>query len=276
MCKYHDSCLEPSVAARYLDTATTHGERFVLEASQQAQRFEVRDFDAILACSRLLTILGLAFYRNKRKEGVKLCDLGAWYWLHLLRGIKTVYEAIVESGVEIDPVMSMNMVPELPLQDELLYAMTISGMKRHHQSPYFPLISETRETRIQGLIAHLHMRRAAYNVEEWNDLLSAITNVERCTLYICEGEVRSLFRAICTWPGSITSGFKDMLLRNEHFALAIYAHWLMLMTLAADMWWVGDMGVAGIREIVTLCASSDPSLERVLEWPKKMLEIQIE
>ena len=263
------------MAQRYLDAAVSHGERFVMESSRQAHEFAVRDFDAILACSRLLTILGFGYYRKKRIDGVKLSDTGAWYWLHLLRGVKTVYDAIVESKVEIDPIMSINMTPEIPQQDSEWFTTATNSMKWHRQLSYYHLIANTRQDRIQDMKEHLDMRRAAYEVEEWNDLLSAINGLDRCTLYICTGEVRSLFRAICTWPGSVTSGFKDMLLRNDLFTLAIYAQWLMLMTLVKDLWFIGDMGTDGIREIVVLCVCSDSSLEKVLKWPKKMLEISM-
>ena len=104
---------------------------------------------------------------------------------------------------------------------------------------------------------------------------SAIVSLENVTSHICAGEVHSLFRAICTWPGKVSNGFLDLLLKNEPFALVVCAHWLMLVALAEHMWWFDDMGVAGIREVAAICSSEGPSMRKILEWPMKMLDTEM-
>lgn len=274
LCMYHDSLSEPLVARKYFEAAESNGKRFVAESRWQAQRFDALEFDSILACSRLLSVLGFAFYRSHRASGVNLSDAAAWTWLHLLRGVKTVYTAILESDAEIDPVMSINMTPEI-LRNEVSRGTPTNGMQWHRKLPYFVLLQNTREERFEGLVAELNTRKADFSEQKANDLFSAILSLEKVTSHICVGEVHSLFHAICTWPGDISNGFMDMLLRNEPFALGVYAHWLMILVLAKDMWWFGDMGVAGIRETVSICSDSDPGVEAVLEWPKKTLDAQM-
>ena len=69
----------------------------------------------------------------------------------------------------------------------------------------------------------------------------------------------------------MSSGFSNLLLKNEPLALVMYAHWLMLVVLARDMWWFDDMGIAGIREVASICSRDDPSLEGLLEWPLQLV-----
>ena len=262
------------MAKKYFEAAESNGERFVVETQQQARRFDAFDFDSILTCSRLITVLGLAFYRRNRANGVALSDTAAWTWLHLLRGVKTVYTAILETDVEIGHVMSADMEPEIP-QNEVSHSTPTTGMQWHRMLPYFPLVQNTREERFEGLAGALNTRKADYSNEEVKDLYAAILSLEKITRHICVGEVQNLFRAICSWPGDMSGGFVEMLLRNEPFALGVYAHWLMIVVLAKDMWWLGDMGVAGIREVVSICSNSDAGMEALLKWPKKMMDTQI-
>ena len=266
---HHDVISQPLLARQYFEAAESHGERFVMESKEQARRFDPQDFDSILACSRLLTVFGFAFYRTHRANGVALSDSAAWTWLHLLRGVKTVYTAIQESGSDIEPIMAINMRPEIPgtpgSQGQLH-----GGMRWHREHQHFNLVNETERERFQGLFAGLLSRKADFNQEELKDLHSAIATLEEVTRHVCTGEVSSLFRAMCTWPGSISTGFVGMLLNNEPFALVIYAHWLMLVVLGDQMWWFGDMGLAGVQEVLDICLG-DLRTEAMLRRPKEMI-----
>lgn len=268
---HYDSQSEPILAEKYLQAAESNGERFVAESTQQARRFEGNEFDSILACSRLLTLLGFAFYRSHRNNGIILGDAAAWRWLHLLRGVKTVHTAVAESNAGIDPIMSINMIPEIPCSPSSPPNSPGQEMHWFRNHPSFQLISETHAARIESLFDGLVSQKARLSQEEVEHAQDAIAGLDYVTRHICTGEVQSLFRAICTWPGSISTGFADMLMMNEPFALVVYAHWLMLMVLADGMWWFDDMGIAGIREVACICSlSDDPEMARMLDWPVKL------
>ena len=269
---HYYSLSEPQIARRYFEAAESNGERFVEETRRQTRRFDSQEFNSILACSRLLTVLGFAFYRTHRANGVTLSDAAGWTWLHLLRGVKSVYTAMLESDTELDPTMSLNMVPELPQNRGWIGGTPTGGMQWHRTHYHFRFIQETQEERFECLFASVQSRKADFSQEEMKDLSAAIVSLEQVTKHICTGEVHSLYRAICTWPGYMSIGFMDMLLRKEHFALAVYAHWLMLVVLAEHMWWIDDMGVAVIREIADICSSYDSSVKTMLTWPMKMLD----
>jgi len=216
---------------------------------------------------------GICILPKPSRQWCTLSDAPAWNWLYLLRGIRIVYNAVLESDADIDPVMSANMMPEIPPDDS--GGTPTNGMQWYRRLPYFALLHNTREERFEGLVAELNTRKADLSEQKVNDLSSAILSLKKVTSHVCIGEVHSLFRAICTWPREISDGFMDMLLRNEPFALGVYAHWLMIVVLAKDMWWVGDMGVAGIRETVSICSDPDRGMEAILEGPKKMLDAQM-
>jgi hypothetical protein len=258
---------EPQEAKNHFEVANSHGERFVAEARAQARRFNASEFDSILACSRLLSVLGFAFYRSHRANGAKLSDSAAWTWLHLLRGVKTVYTAVQQSDAKLDPLMSVNMIPEITR----LRGVPTKGMQWHRVDEHFRLVQDTQRERFEALSATLCSGKPGLSNEEMGDLNSAIINLDEVTTHLCIGEVHSVFRAICTWPGSISNGFVNMLLENEPLALVVYAHWLMLVMLARDSWWFDDMASAGICEVVDICLRDDPSLQLLLEWPMQMV-----
>ena len=70
--------------------------------------------DSILACCRLMCLLGLAFFRNHRTDAMTLDDAESWTWLQMLRGVKTVQTTILQSGLHIDPRMAKHMEPAIP------------------------------------------------------------------------------------------------------------------------------------------------------------------
>ena len=143
---HYDSISEPQPARRYFATAESNGERFVMESRQQTRRFDSLEYHSIFACSRLLSILGFAFYRTHRANGVSLSDAAAWRWLHLVRGVKIVFTASIESGVDIDPIMSQNMTPEIP-QSQGSCSTPTSSMQGHRMHRHFYLVQETQGER---------------------------------------------------------------------------------------------------------------------------------
>ena len=272
MCLHYDVLSDSETSRKYFNVAKSIGERFVAESTAQARRFDPSEFSSMIVCSRLLVLLGFAFYRTHRTNGVPLSDAGAWTWLHLLRGVNTVYAAIAQSNVELDPLLSANMIPELP-QHRSSDERTTACLHSFRHSDVFRIVSTSRHERIRELYTCLSTRSLSFNAEAMNDLQTAIVSLEEVTTYICAGEVQSLFRAIGTWPGSVSNGFTNMLLKNEPFALTIYAHWLMLVALARDMWWFDDMESAGIQEVAAILSNCDQSLLPLLEWPVKIVEV---
>lgn len=61
---------------------------------------------------------------------------------------------------------------------------------------------------------------------------------------------------------------------GDLIALVIHAHWLMLVVLAEDMWWVDDMATSGIRDIIAMCETEPENgvVRSLLRWPAIILE----
>jgi hypothetical protein len=55
--------------------------------------------------------------------------------------------------------------------------------------------------------------------------------------------------------------------------LAIYSHWLMLLIVAENLWWIGDIGRAGIRDVLHVIGGLETNdLAPVLSWPREILD----
>ena len=273
MCLHYESfpdhsgehCLE------YLEAAEAHGKTFVKESRQKVQDFQeglnTQDQDSLLACSRLLCVLGFAFFRTHRQNGTTLADPAAWTWLHLLRGVKTSYVAVVEAGRPVDEMFMKDMTP--PLR----YHQLIPRMGVGCKNPCFRYVQQSWRGFIDALRSTLHRDWSSLGDQKIEDLGAAIDLLHQVTKQICSQQLQSLLRTICTWPADIPSGFVDMLVAESPPALAVYAHWLMLMVLVEDLWWIDDMGQAGIRDIIARCSDADRDVRSLLIWPQQMLDI---
>jgi hypothetical protein len=51
-------------------------------------------------------------------------------------------------------------------------------------------------------------------------------------------------------------------------ALAVYAHWLVLVILLENYWWMDNMGRDVIREICDLLSDEDSEIQTLLGWPR--------
>ena len=281
MSLHFDSTAVPTVrtdaswhTSKYSDAAEAHGVIFVRESRQKLQDLHRHaEFDASFACSRLLCLLGFAFFRAHRGNGVTLADSAAWTWLQLLRGVKATYVAILESGQG---------VAEMAVRDTVLkplstgrpldtLAADIGPGYKHASFPFFTL---SRHERFDALRTTLQESWLSLGDDKVRDLGSAIDLLWQVTEHVCSQEVHSLFRAILFWPDSVSKGFVDMLTNGCPPALAVYAHWLMLVVLVEDLWWVDNMGRSGIREIINMCSDADSDVRVLLRWPQLMLAME--
>ena len=264
-----------SQISEFLEVAETHGKVFVKECRQKLAQYEKgksgsqNQDDAILACSRLLCDLGLAFFRIHRCNGVTLFDSAAWTWLHLLRGIKTSYAAVFGSGRPVNEAIINDMMPKLRL--EKLISRKCLGCNH----PCFEYVRQSRTERFNLLRSTLDGTwRSLTTDREAEDLKVAIDMLSEVTERVFSPLVPSLIRIICTWIGDIPKGFVDVLQVGFPPALAVYAHWLMLIILVEDLWWVHDMGRAGIRDVIRLCSKADPDTHALLTWAQHLIAMK--
>ena len=255
----------------YLEAAEAHGKIFVKESRQKMQDFQgggsMQNPDSVLACSRLLCVLGFAFFRTHRQNGTRLTDTAAWTWLHLLRGVRTSYLTVVEAGRPIDELFTKDMTPQLCCH-RLSPRMGICC-----KNPYFRYVHQSQRRSIDALRSALHRDWSFLGDQQTDDLGAAIDLLDQVTEKVCSQQSQSLFRTICTWPADISGGFVNMLVGGSPPALTVYAHWLMLVVLVEDLWWVDDMGRAGIRDIIVMCSDADRGVHSLLIWPQQMLDV---
>lgn len=262
ICLHNDTkSSDPDQSLNYLRAAEHYGVQFVGTSSQQLRRLETGDADVHLTCSRLLTILAFAFFRiYQQYDGVTIVDAKAWNWLHLLRGSSTVHQHYRDTPGA--------------LANELAAEVPAAGIADAYKlNPHFQLIERTRQERFAALYDSVSTRSRILGDDQAAEVYSAVRALEDITEDICSGQVISLMRSLCTWPCRISKGFAGMLIGGDLLALAVHAHWLMLVVLAEDVWFMGNMGRAGIWEITDLCdAVPAANVERsLLDWSRQML-----
>ena len=268
VCMHNDVKSDPQQSLNYLQAAEYYGEQFVESSSALLRTLEPGHADVHLTCSRLLTVLGFAFFRiHQDRLGITISDASAWTWLHMLRGTSMVFQYYKTTDEKVTDILASEFdeEPKSPTNPTDIYKL----------NPIFPFIERTRQERFAALHSALSTRTLLLGQQQAAEVKSAIGYLEAITETVCATEVVSLMRSIYIWPCQISKVFADMLIGGNLLALAIHSHWLMLVVLAEEHTWaIGNMGRCGINEIAGIC-SAEPAadVERgLLEWPRKMLE----
>lgn len=260
--------LEADDGDDYLRLAEQHGNMFVEESSQKMTALLPQDTASVLICCRLLCVLGLGFHQIHRRRGAKLEDKAAWNWLWLIRGVLPLFQTILQAGHDIDDCLKTDMTPEIGAMGVIAPCSSIdNGM---YQSTLFHFISNTKDERFAALSNALWTSQSKLTFDSLEAVRAALDDLLVVTEHVCSGNAHSLYRALCTWPAKLSQGFIDMLLGMDSLALTIYSHWLMLVVLAEDLWWIGDFGRAGICEVVEVCSDDSPSIQALLQWPLEL------
>lgn len=251
-----------------LRLAEYHGDLAIKKCGIHLQNIVPEEFDYILVGSRMLCLLGFAFWRNYREHGITVGNSKAWTWVNMIRGVAAVQKTITSSAdrghslAEKDLAEEMNPILGNGAAEEGVSFHAISD----RQKVLLDFIQQSAAERFVALRAALKAR--------WNDLgdrvagefQAAIEHLEYSTAHLFSPLVQSYWRTMCMWPCSISPELVDRLTNSDGFALAIHAHWFMLVMLVEDLWWVHDMGRVGICEIADLC-SGDEQLRSLLVWP---------
>lgn len=223
-------------AARWLEVAEHHGEIFVRDSRRQLRELQPTEIDSSIASSRLLATLGLVFYHVHRRNGATLTDGAAWTWLQLLRGVRPVNVAVMQSNQPVDPAFAEDLLPEVALFDEIP-APHSDYPFMSCQHPLLGIVQTSWVERRTALERALSVGSASLAEDELNDLKLALALLDKISQHLFSGQMHSVFRTVVTWVGAVPKGYLDMLIAGAPLALALYAHWLMLVKLLEDYWW---------------------------------------
>lgn len=272
---YFHSAEDTKAAAKWLEVAEHHGEIFVRESRRQLRELQPSEIDSSVACSRLLAILGLAFYHVHRANGTMLTDGASWTWLQLMRGVKPVNIAISEASRPIDPAFTIDLVPEVAFEGSQAPPTGYMFMECSH--PLLELVQRSWPERLAALQQVLMLGETSQRLsrDDSRDLNIAVDILDKVSRHLFSGQMHSLFRTVMTWPAIIPKGFLDMLIRCSPVALAIYAHWLVLVILLDKCWWMDDMGREVIREVCDLLTDDESEIQLLLQWPRDIAGVDI-
>lgn len=267
LCLSHDTQIsDPGRSLDCLQAAEHYGQEFVRTSSHSLRALDEGEAVEHLACSRLLTVLGLAWYRIYREHcAFRLLDARSWTWLHLLRGTATLHHWCRSTNDRAVEKLANE------LADEGSRESTPGAYK---PGPGYRYFADTRNARFAALHKAVAFRSPSLDPQQAIDIACAIDSLRDITEDICVDPELSILRSLCFWPCRVSKDFVDMLMQGDLLALATYAHWLMAMVLVEGPWYIGDMGSCGIREITSLCdAAEDATVESaLLAWPLRIIE----
>lgn len=268
VCMHRDVQHDPQQSLSYLQTAEYYGEQFVELSSALLRSLEPGHADEHLTCSRLLSVLAFAFFRvHQERLGITISDPSAWTWMHMLRGTSMVFKHYKDTDERVMGTIASEYRPELEssLVNQDMYKFNI----------HYSYIEQTRQERFVALYDAVSSRIHLLGTIQAAEVTAAIQYLEAVTNHICTDDSGALLRSIFVWPTKYSKSFADMLVSGNLLALAIHAHWLMLLVLTEQNTWItGNMGRSGIYEIAEICMNEPAAdVERsLLRWPREMLE----
>jgi hypothetical protein len=227
LCMRFDLKLNNQRALLYAQAAEYYGDQFVALSSRTLRALDHGQAEVHMACSRLLTILGLAFARVYQvHSGVTIFDSVVWTWLHMLKGtmhLRKCYQ---------DP--RENETDYLFIDDDELVE---NGRRDDYKcNLHFPFIEATRRERFAAMYHAISAKPTRLDDHHACAVTSAISVLEEITDGLCSEQPVTLMRAVLLWPCRIPMDFVEILTNGNLLALSVYSHWLMLTVLVEEAW----------------------------------------
>ena len=118
-------------------------------------------------------------------------------WLQLLRGVRPVNVAIMQTNHAVDPAFAEDLLPEIASLEDMPPPVGYLFMECKH-----PLLGVVRQSWPKQL-AHLH-HTLSVNSErlmqsESRDINNAVVLLDAVTQHILSGRMHSVFRTVVTW-----------------------------------------------------------------------------
>ncbi|KXT02128.1 hypothetical protein AC578_5938 [Pseudocercospora eumusae] len=256
----------------HLEAATQHGSQFVEQSMAQLQDLQGARANEHLACTRLLSVLGLAFYRHRR-EGSGI-DRIEWTWLHLLKGVPTVHATLLASSVSLHENLVDDMCMEAPSSPTSLNrdSMALKNISDRH-APLLAYVQRSRQQRFSTLRFALEQGWLDSVGTYQEALTEVIDSLSGITDRVCNADYASLFRLLFSWAAQLPDAAVRLIEQNHTGMLAVHTHWLMLLILIEDQWWIGDMGRSGIRAALAILSEAENELASVVSWAREASEM---
>lgn len=256
--------------------------------------------EAIIACAILLTPYELAQLRINRKsrhqqntaikaqgEDKKVVDLT---WTTYIRGLASLMSSIRAEKSWNDSMMQLyfawvdgSVRPGYQLTTKLYDTVAISHQLLHKIIEEGQFAVSNLRSIIQkssGSTSHsIESRVSRATCLVALDYLEEV--IKRFVTSVHDHVPQDLFRILLLWIGKIDQSFFELLRKEHTLALAIYAHFLILLILFENVWYIGDLGSASLRDILTTIEdrckynSHTEDIElpcgEMFRWPAKIL-----
>ena len=195
-----------------------------------------------------------------------------------MKGVKTVTESLMHCGQAIQPRLLEDLIlksPETRSTDIETPPLRDLPTAKGESDGMLLYISRTKTARFATLRFANSQGWLGLDGAEPNILSTAIDSLSDITELVRTGRYTSLFRILISWITNLDTAVVQLMTDAHPGVLAIYTHWLMLLIVAEELWWIGDMGRAGIRDVLHVIGSLQTTdLAPVLSWPQEVLDMQ--
>lgn len=240
--------------------------------------------------------------RGCHQNGNQLLDLS---WFHFTLGLTTLLATVFRrSFLDRSPMLPLFQWTEnerVVLDDFLPLHIIQSGTQyqgdsavlRHHLLPTVLADGPGALDRVQLRLLALRSPQATSR-SHWGQTpqqVEVCLQSLRCLKLVVQNFTASAtasrpspyFRILAEWVSRTERQFLDLLAEENIMALAVYAHFLVHMILVEDLWFVGDLGIATVRSILSvvygcsLCGKSPDGLnwgqQELIAWPARIAKL---
>ena len=228
------------------------------------------DGDAIYACSMVLIPCSLALARS--------CDTRdcATDWLVHLRGFRTLGQVASKSDHQQKPMVGFMPVPqvEIPMDGEQnIWPSTLNSVLGARASLLAYAMRRSRDAAMESLNDAVRMHDPGAGLLSTGTYTAAVQKLDSVMEYVLECYTANYCRAVFTWPHEVSDSFVKLLMQEDELAVAISAHWFVLLLLVDGHWYVRDFGVKHLLNVVAVLERSCSPYCLLLDWPKRMLQL---
>jgi hypothetical protein len=214
-------------------------------------------------------------------------------WIQLFRGIKSVRDLFLLQGINLRDVSTIFPLLEAGPNDWQAHSPRYSSPPSSppHTNPS-KLVYSTIMDEGQSALAHLANliesrlsvlqsvaslgSKPSWNISSLEICLQSLERLQNITSLFGEA-IHPSHRMMMVWIVGADPAFIDLLGQQDEVAVAVYAHFLVYTMLLDDLWWVSDLGISALADILDFVGGNEvyevdltTVSQTLFSWPAKI------
>jgi hypothetical protein len=214
-------------------------------------------------------------------------------WIQLFRGIKSVRDLFLLQGIDLRDVSTVFPLVEPSQNDWQSHSPRYSSPPSSppHTNPGKAVYSVIMD---EGQSALAHLRnliesrlsvlqsvaslgsKPSWNISSLEICLQSLQKLQNITSVFGD-TIHPSHRMLMVWIAGADPAYIDLLGQQDEVAVAIYAHFLVYTMLLDDLWWVSDLGISALADILDFVGGNEmyeiditTVSQTLFSWPAKI------